>query len=288
MMAHPAGLPDSVACVPGWQWLTPAVEMAAAVSGNWTLAGGRRSAGWGTSPRLATRTPGADAGSIGTARDFTYAILRRWGITERREDIVVVVSELLSNAQRHALPHPGAVCPRWSIRLGLLQSGSSVLCAVSDPSIRVPALREPGVFEETGRGLHVVASLCDQWGYTAPGARGKVVWATFSTGVFWRPLWSAGGMAVGLPGRCGGQGVARKAANGVYLVGEDAALTPGSASIRRAVSSGVALKIPTPAYSLSSVTGQTMDSRPSARSEKLRRPCSRCLVITGDPSFSFN
>jgi Histidine kinase-like ATPase domain len=186
MMAPPVGLPDSAACVPGWQWLTPAVEMAAAVSGNWPLARGRRSAGWGAAPRVATRTQGAGVGSIATARDFTWMTLGRWGITSRREDIVVVVSELLSNAQRHALPYPGALCPRWSIRLGLLQSESCVLCAVSDPSPRVPALREAGVFEETGRGLKVVNSLSDTWGYTAPGARGKVVWATFSTSPFWR------------------------------------------------------------------------------------------------------
>jgi hypothetical protein len=188
MMTQPAALPDSDACAPGWQWLTPAVEMAAAVSGNWLLARERRSVRWGASPRIATRTPGANAGSIGTARDFTWTILRRWGVTDRREDIVVVVSELLSNAQRHALPYPGARSPRWSIRLGLLQSESRVLCAVSDPSVRVPALREPGAFEETGRGLHVVASLSDRWGYTAPGGNGKVVWAMFSTGGFWRSL----------------------------------------------------------------------------------------------------
>jgi anti-sigma regulatory factor (Ser/Thr protein kinase) len=192
MMAHPVGLPDSAACFPGWQWLTPAVEMAAAVSGTWPVGRGRRSAGWGASPRIATRTQGADAGSIATAREFTCATLRRWGVADRREDIVVVVSELLSNAQRHALPYRGAVWPRWSIRLGLLQARSSVLCAVSDPSIGVPALREPGFFEETGRGLHVVASLSDHWGYTAPGPGGKVVWATFSTGPFWRPLQPTG------------------------------------------------------------------------------------------------
>jgi hypothetical protein len=187
MRAHPVGLPDGAASVPGWQWLTPAVEMAAAVSGTWPLGHGRRSALWGTLPRIATRTQGADAGSISLARDFTCTVLGRWGVTERSEDIVVVVSELLSNAQRHALPYPGAVCPRWSIRLGLLQSESCVLCAVSDPSIRVPALRDPGFFEETGRGLRVVASLSDRWGYTSPSARGKVVWATFSTAAFWRP-----------------------------------------------------------------------------------------------------
>src|SRR6266511_1107043 len=43
------------------------------------------------------------------------------------------------------------------------------------------------------------------------------------------------------------------------------------------VSSRSALKIPTPQTSLSSGTGQTIDSSPSARSEKFRRPCSQMI-----------
>jgi hypothetical protein len=48
-------------------------------------------------------------------------------------------------------------------------------------------LREPDQLEESGRGLVVVASLSDQWGYCpAPerqrrsGDQGKVVWAAFA------------------------------------------------------------------------------------------------------------
>ena len=104
---------------------------------------------------------------------------------ERSGDIVVVVSELLTNALRYTVPCPGAVWPRWPVRLGLLQPGPWVLCAVSDPSDEVPVAREPGWFGESGRGLHVVSSLCDEWGCTPPGPRGKVVWAMFATGASW-------------------------------------------------------------------------------------------------------
>src|SRR5579875_1450377 len=49
----------------------------------------------------------------------TAATLRRWGTEERLGDVLVVVSELLTNALRHALPRsPDA--PRWPVRLGLL------------------------------------------------------------------------------------------------------------------------------------------------------------------------
>jgi hypothetical protein len=93
-----------------------------------------------------------------------------------------VVSELLTNALHSAT---GPAWPRWPVRLGLLQPGPWILCAVSDPSDEVPETRQPCWDDESGRGLHVVASLCDRWGCTAPGPRGKVVWATFATGPRW-------------------------------------------------------------------------------------------------------
>jgi hypothetical protein len=72
--------------------------------------------------------------------------------------------------------------PWLPIRLGLLYPGPCVLCAVADPSTRAPVTREPGPLEETGRGLQLVQSLSDQWGFCpAPDRMGKVVWATFAT-----------------------------------------------------------------------------------------------------------
>jgi anti-sigma regulatory factor (Ser/Thr protein kinase) len=98
---------------------------------------------------------------------------------ERCDDVAVVVSELLTNALRHA-PRCGGTRPRWPIRLGLLQCGPSVLCAVADPSDRPPVPKEPGDLAETGRGLDVVGALSDKWGYSTASKVGKIVWATFS------------------------------------------------------------------------------------------------------------
>lgn len=181
--------PASFAGEPGpaanWHWLTSAAQMAAEASGVWPLARHPDAQRWPGYPRVATRTPGAGADSVRVARDFTATTLHRWGIGERSDDIVVVVSELLTNALRYTVPCPGAVWPRWPVRLGLLQPGPWVLCAISDPSDQVPVPREPDWFGESGRGLHVVASLCDDWGCTPPGPRGKVVWAMFATGQGW-------------------------------------------------------------------------------------------------------
>src|ERR1700680_946167 len=74
-------------------------------------------------PRVATRTLGADAGSARAAPDFPIATLHRWGAAERSQDIAIGVSELLTNALRHALPGSGDTWPRRPIGLGLLQPG---------------------------------------------------------------------------------------------------------------------------------------------------------------------
>jgi len=178
MTADPLRLVSSAASGVGWRWLMAAVEMAALASENWLLAA---DSGVPPQARVATRTPGTDARSVGTSRDFTVSTLRRWGVAERREDIVVVVSELLTNALRHAPSHSADPQPRWPTRLGLLQCGPCVLCAVADPSEKAPVPSDPGCLAESGRGLHVIEALSDKWGYTAASGMGKVVWAMFST-----------------------------------------------------------------------------------------------------------
>ena len=55
-----------------------------------------------------------------------------------------------------------------------------MLCAVADPSPRLPEPKEPDYLAESGRGLHVISALSDRWGCTAPTEAGKVVWALFS------------------------------------------------------------------------------------------------------------
>jgi hypothetical protein len=195
MTANPLRLVSSAAGGVGWHWLTSAVEMAALASGNCPLVPEPGATGWTCSSRIARRTPAADASSVCAARGFAVATLRHWGAADRCEDIAVVVSELLTNALRHAVPRavgtqPRAVGtqprsagtrPRWPIRLGLLQCGPCVLCAVADPSESAPAQAKPGELAETGRGLEVIGALSDSWGCITASDMGKIVWATFST-----------------------------------------------------------------------------------------------------------
>lgn len=157
------------------------MKTAALVSGNWPLTPDPAPFGWTCFPRVATRTPSMDGPAVREARDFAVATVRRWGAAQRSEDVAVVVSELVTNALRHATPEPGKAVSPWPVRLGLLHPGPCVLCVVADPSARLPVPRDPGLLSETGRGLHVIATLSDNWGYAVLGDLGKVVWAMFST-----------------------------------------------------------------------------------------------------------
>ena len=187
MTAQPLGLAGHALSRMGWGWLAPAVAMAAAASGACQRTPALAPADWTCFPRLAMRTAGPDARSVGTARDFCLSTMRRWGVQDRRDDVAVVVSELLTNALRHGLPQApsqaragAAPRSRWPVRLGLVQPGHFVLCAVADPSPRLPEPKEPDYLAESGRGLHVIDALSDRWGSTVPTDAGKVVWALFS------------------------------------------------------------------------------------------------------------
>ena len=98
--AYPALLEARI----GARWLTLAAEMAGLANGSWPSSPDPASTGPVTLPRVATRTLGPGTGSVRTARDFTIVTLQRWGIAERSQDIAIVVSELLTNALRHAVP----------------------------------------------------------------------------------------------------------------------------------------------------------------------------------------
>ena len=191
MTAQPLGLAGHAVSHVGWHWLAPAVAMAAAASGVRQRTPGLAPTDWTCFPRLAMRTPGTDTRSVGSARDFCLSTMRRWGVTDRGDDVAVVVSELLTNALRHGVPGAGLPAgargaarrggrSRWPVRLGLIQPGQFVLCAVADPSPRPPEPKDPDYLAESGRGLHVISALSDRWGWTVPAETGKVVWALFS------------------------------------------------------------------------------------------------------------
>ncbi|MEV8594704.1 ATP-binding protein [Streptomyces sp. NPDC052012] len=122
--------------------------------------------------------------AVGDARRFTRRTLDQWDLGERFDDVCLVVSELVTNALRHALP---ANTPRLTeqdppVRLHLMRWTERLVCAVRDPSRESPVARDSDDFSaESGRGLFLVDSFSDGWGWhpMAGTLGGKVVWALF-------------------------------------------------------------------------------------------------------------
>ncbi|MFF9625357.1 ATP-binding protein [Streptomyces griseosporeus] len=122
--------------------------------------------------------------AVRDARQFTRRTLDQWDLGERFDDVCLVVSELVTNALRHALPANHARVPEQQppVRLHLMRWTERLVCAVRDPSKESPVARETDDFSaESGRGLFLVDSFSDSWGWhpLAGTLGGKVVWALF-------------------------------------------------------------------------------------------------------------
>lgn len=86
------------------------------------------------------------------------------------DDAALVVSELMTNALRAG--------SRIALLTLTLEPGH-LRVAVQDDVAARPRLMEAAPGELTGRGLHLVAALSNDWGFTRL-ARGKEVWADLS------------------------------------------------------------------------------------------------------------
>ncbi|MFC7728861.1 ATP-binding protein [Actinomadura keratinilytica] len=132
-------------------------------------------------PRTARRVLPADAASPKAAREFARATLEEWGLADAVEDVLVAVSELVTNALRHGLTdllRPAPPCP---IQVVLLGHPRRLVVVVTDPGTQVPEQAEPDPdrFGEAGRGLVVVGAVSDAWGWAPLTTGGKAVWAAF-------------------------------------------------------------------------------------------------------------
>ena len=117
------------------------------------------------------------------ARLHARSIAREWGLGDLADTVELVVSELVTNAVRASLGQDGR--PRYSaehglacVHLRLSTDGLAALIEVWDENARLPEPAEPGIADESGRGLMLVDAMAERWGWDlSPSGRGKIVWA---------------------------------------------------------------------------------------------------------------
>jgi LytS/YehU family sensor histidine kinase len=115
-----------------------------------------------------------EPGAPRLGRRFLRKLLSKRATAEQLEAAELVVSELVTNAIRHA-------STRDRIRLEIgLRLDRSVYVAVTDSSRRLPVLRWVDPQKAAGGwGLHLVARLSRRWG-TDTLAAGKRVWSVIA------------------------------------------------------------------------------------------------------------
>ncbi|MER8073088.1 SpoIIE family protein phosphatase [Streptomyces sp. NPDC094034] len=107
-----------------------------------------------------------DPREVARARRLVRGKLLDWELPAAVETAQLMVSELVTNAVKHARTR----------RVGLrLVRTDALLCEVIDDEPAPAALLDAGRDDEFGRGLRVVSTLAREWG-TSSSARGKTVW----------------------------------------------------------------------------------------------------------------
>jgi PAS domain S-box-containing protein len=118
------------------------------------------------SDQVATWDLPADPAIVANARKQVAERLAGWGLHDAAFITGLVVSELITNAIRHAAS---------PIQLRLIRD-RTLICEVSDGSSTAPHLRRARAFDEGGRGLLLVSHLTQRWG-TRQTPHGKTIWA---------------------------------------------------------------------------------------------------------------
>ncbi|WP_232789714.1 SpoIIE family protein phosphatase [Streptomyces jeddahensis] len=107
------------------------------------------------------------------ARRFTRRTLRKWAVTRETDTVLLVVSELVTNALVHT---------DGPVRLDLTRIEDRLRVAVADASPRTPVKPANVGWEATGgRGVLLVEALSAAWG-TVPAGGGKQVWCEIEVG----------------------------------------------------------------------------------------------------------
>ncbi|MFD0267341.1 ATP-binding protein [Streptomyces sp. NPDC127106] len=108
--------------------------------------------------------------SAGRARRLVTGRLRVWGLDDLADTAELLVSELVTNALRHA---------RGPVRLNLRATDDRLLCEVEDACDADPVRRTAPLGAEGGRGIELLDLLGEAWG-SYRTATGKTTWFELS------------------------------------------------------------------------------------------------------------
>jgi len=144
----------------------------------------------GQLPQYVRRYPATPRTASAARRDAT-AQLHRWGLDTVTDTVILVLSELITNAlvasNRPSGVHGAGEAPS-GVAMRLTYSHRDLIVEVWDGGPGRPTRRTTNTDSDTGRGLHIVATVVRALGYypvrvrTPDGYRtkGKVVWAALS------------------------------------------------------------------------------------------------------------
>jgi anti-sigma regulatory factor (Ser/Thr protein kinase) len=125
---------------------------------------------------------GAIDTAAGTARTTLRECLSQWKLAHLQDDAELILAELVVNAiaaSRQATPQgeePAAITVKIAVERGELR-----LQAWDPDPLPPPLDYQPGLWDESGRGLLIIKALAHAWG-TTPGTNGgKHVFATLRT-----------------------------------------------------------------------------------------------------------
>ncbi|MFJ4899897.1 ATP-binding protein [Streptomyces sp. NPDC088727] len=106
--------------------------------------------------------------SVGASRDFVTSTLLKWELRPLVQDIKLCVSEL------------AGVPPGREFSVGIHRGEGLVRLEVRDSGPGLPVVRQPDNDACSGRGLHLVSELADDFGID-DHVVGKTVWLVFKT-----------------------------------------------------------------------------------------------------------
>jgi anti-sigma regulatory factor (Ser/Thr protein kinase) len=121
----------------------------------------------------------ANSRAAGRARRLVNELLATWDREEDAEIARLLVSEVVTNAVRHARSDD-------PLHLQVVAQNDRVRIAVGDNSMIRPIVRTACDDDESGRGMHLVAALASEWGVVdrpVDDSPGKHVWFELATPV---------------------------------------------------------------------------------------------------------